>query len=159
MPIVSQRITGNSLQKSGRRRVSYEFIDHTGAVHCLHSLDVDAATDVDADLLARVAGIESGLSESEEQSFTGNPLTATFKHTNKRKVIRRLLVAAMRDENPKAILRLKPIINWVRANYTGVQIANYLNITIQQTQRLANRFDALVLVQTTLDADGSEIIE
>lgn len=159
MPIVNQKVTGNSLQVSGKRRVSYEYTDHVGGVHSLQSLTVEGDADINADMLARIPAIEDGLDESEMQSFNGDPLTATFNHTTKKKVIRRMLIEAMKDENPKVILKLKPVIDWIRANYTGVQIANYLNITIQQAQKLATRFDALVLIASTLNTDSVEVIE
>ena len=139
--------------------MSYELIDDVGAVYCLQAIDLDQSVDVDADLLERVVLFDEGLAESEELLFDGDPLTYSFRHTTKAKVIRRMLIRAMKDENPKAILRLKPVVDWVRATYTGAQIASYLNITINQAQKLAARFDALVAVQATLDGDTAEDFE
>lgn len=159
MPIISQKILANNLQVSGKRRVSYEYTTHTGGILNVLSVEVEGGADINADMLSRIPALEGGLIESETNIFNGDPLTTVFKYTTKKTVIRKMLIKAMQDENPKALLKLKPIIDWVRASYTGAQIANYLEITTQQAQKLATRFDALVLVQSTLDADTVEVIE
>ena len=156
--IVSQQIIEDSPQGANRRRIQYAFTDHLGVVHKQGYFMADDAFDANADILLRVARIEQGLDEQECNSFAGDPMTATFQHTNRRKVLRRLLIEAMRDENPKLLLALEPAIAWIRANYSGAQVANYLNITIPQAVKLSNRFDALVAIASTLGADLPEDI-
>lgn len=156
MAVVSQRVSQDVAQADGRRRVIYEYTDHLGALPTLGPMLVPSGFDTAADLVARIPSVEESQRVTEEAAFSGDASTASFNYTTKKRVIKKLLTEALRDDNPKHLLLMKPVIDWLRANYTGVQIATYLGITIAKASALAARYDAIVLIKASLDADVAE---
>lgn len=163
MAIVSSIILETSIQTDGRRWIREKHTDHLGFLHFAQYL-TNADSDINAIMLARIPFINSMLIENEEQKLISkfeeernDPTTYTFNFTTKQAFLRRLIRYIMNHKDVKLILAIKPLIDWLKANYTAAQIATYLGITIVVLGRINTRLDAIFSIATTLNADDSKI--
>ena len=144
--ITTSRTTSDSIQASGKRRVSFEFEDHNGDTYLLSGLDIDQVVDVDALRLSKHAEIENDLAEREvlkaiSDAIAGNNPDRTAEHQTQASFDRRFLGRSMQlDAQP--FYNCLPVYQRVltqgnnagqRAAYLGVPTADFNLIDTRYT--------------------------
>lgn len=128
-----------------RRRYTVVLTDNDGVQHerVLGPFKVDPADDgiVKAqEWLDSLAAEEANqVEEGDALSIIQNPKWTTGKDAAK-KAIRYM----MRENDPRIVIALEPLITHLRANYTGAQLITFLDITAEQGQKLNRRIDAIL---------------
>lgn len=148
MPITSSTVSEDLAKKGGKRLVLYRAVDHAGQHHMHHEF-IDGADNADAKMAAWVSDINRYLVEAELNDFldaarrgedvTAKPVTDVTREQAVRHVFRTLL----RSDNPRDVVRLLAIRDWLRANFTVAQIRTILGITSARLTALNARLDAL----------------
>jgi len=163
MAIISSIIAEDQAQKDGRRSIREIHTDHLGKQHSV-SYMAKAESDVNAVMIARLSQINAQLIEIEEQKYLSkfedelsNPLNYSFDFTTKKAFLKRLIRYIMKHKDVKTVLAIKPLIDWLKANYTATQIATYLGVTVAILLRINNRLDAIFAVSDTLIADDTMV--
>lgn len=155
-------ISGITAQADGRLSVVVDFTDKLGRVHRQTAL-LPKGTDVSVWSEGKIPNIEQGLIEREKaeklQEFldSGDWQSITFDFATKKQVALHIIKWAMRQENPNEVLKITPLMDWLKANYAVEQIANYLGISEVQVARVNSRFNALAGIKVALDADKTMI--
>jgi len=151
-------IIEDNLQADGRRRVTEQHIDAISRKHCV-SYMAEALTDVQAIMTARAPILEQTLIDNDTESSISrleageNPLTMEFDYCTAKQAARKMLLHAMRNKEPRLLLLLKSLVEYLKQTYTAVQIANYLDITVEQLTRIWARYNAIIDQETFLLAD------
>jgi hypothetical protein len=75
-----------------------------------------------------------------------------------------IIYKMMKERDPYLVIQHEALLNYIRANYTGTQVANLLDITIAQVQKMAGRIDAILSDTATVkdslavfDANSEEL--
>lgn len=172
MTIVSHYTQADTHTQKLRRYVRHFFVDHLGATHT-HGFSLLAATltDVDYDAIraALVAGVETGLAEAEYHNLISMiesgedvlPAILSPAHATSADLAKRVIRYMMRERDPRIVIALEPLITYLRANYTGAQLRNFLDLTVAQAQKMDARINAILdnkaAVFDAFDANGEEI--
>jgi hypothetical protein len=150
MPIVSSEVF--SLSPSGDRvNVVYRFTDHVAEIHDVTRL-VPNTTDHNAALIALTPVVNARIIRQEENNIEGrvesgeDPLIITSNpvHSTRKRLVKKLLFWMMREKNPFIVILLEPLIIDIRANFTSIQLQNFLDLTATQVTRLNNRINFIL---------------
>ena len=166
MSIVSHTVT-TSPQSATRMNAHYAFTDHVGGVHSVRKL-VSNTFDTEADALAMYDRVAEGLVSAEEQAIlgmveNGEDIQSTILnpvHSTTKELVKKAIRYMMRERNPYIVIALEPLINYLRANYTGAQLITFLDITSEQATKMNNRINAILdnkSAFTTFDSNAEEI--
>lgn len=159
MGIISSIIAADNIQKDGRRAIIELHTDHLGKKYQVF-YRASISADINAIMLARVPSIETNLAEAEEDKLIGdveaglNPLNIAPDYTTVQKAHRKMVRWVMRNKAHIAV-KLIPLVNWLKANYTAAQIATYLGVTTAIVLKINNRFTALEVLKPSLDTDDT----
>ena len=151
-------IIEDSLQADGRRHITEQHTDDHGRKH-LVNYPAEALTDVQAVMLARVPYLEQDLINNDTECSlsrleTGeNPLTMEFDYCTAKQAARKMILFAMKNKEPRLLLLLKPLVEHLKQTYTAAQIANYLEITVEQLTQVWTRYNAILAQEDFLLAD------
>ena len=169
MTIVSSEIVEDVKQAHDQRYVREKHIDHLGGEH-FHSYAVLVGADVYVIMLDRVSQIETMLINNEITNLIGMvesgelaPLDAEPAHpetdalaVRRRRFFRKLLRYVVNNRD-LMLARVVFYPAWYYLKFisglTVDQIAVYLNVTMDQLQRVNNRFQAIHDNLAFIDAD------
>jgi hypothetical protein len=161
--IVSSQIYHDLPQKDGRRSIAELHTDHLGKPYFVF-YRASALADVNTIMAARVPSIDASLIEAEENEIVGkvdnglNPLNITTSYTTVKNAHRKLIRYVMNNKARIAI-KLIPLVQWLRNNYTAAQIAAYLDVSITAVNIINNRFLALESLESNLNTDDALVGE
>jgi len=161
MPIVISEIFSDDIQRNDERIVYYLFTFHNGDKIKHGPCTLQAGDDAVAHMALIVLECEQRRADLEpikavRRIMNGeNPLTLAQSpaHTTTKKYVKALLRRAMRERKPDLLLKLEPLINYLRVTYTNTQLANFLDVTTNQLGRINTRYNDLIAIKTTLDVD------
>ena len=93
----------------------------------------------------------------------GNALTLTLnpKWSTSKRIAKKLIRWMMREKDPRIVIFLEPLIDYLQANYNATQMANFLDITVAQVLKVNSRVNAILSDVGTVKAqllvfDGEE---
>jgi len=158
------KIAEDSEQADGRRWITEEHIDHLGKVYKINYLAM-SDTDIVIILNNRVSVIEQWLIDNESKQaidrvISGeDSLTMIFDYCTKKQATRKMILYVMAEKDIKVFLLLKPLIEYLKVTYTNIQLANWLNITVDQVTRIWNRYNAIIAIESILNIDDSLVEE
>jgi len=163
----SETHADNHTQADGRRYVRFRFVDHLGGSHWSGPMLLDGAADYDAIRLSAVPRVESDLDEQEqgeacsrlENGEDALVVVNSAQHSTMKKLAKKIIRYAMRNRDVHLLIALEPLITYLRATYTGAQIANFLDVDLPTLSRIAQRYDDLIAVRTVIDADAGRVEE
>jgi len=119
----------------------------------------DATFDADAAVIqAGINALESKLSgeDSDQESLAedGEALSRALnpRWSTTKRIAKRLIRWMMRERDPRIVIMLEPLINYIQQNYNANQIANLLDISTQQVLRLNRRVNAILTDTGTVKA-------
>lgn len=150
MPVVTTFV--KSLSPSGNRvYVTYAFTDHVGVDHEVNRL-VSNTTDHPQALIDLTPIINTRMIENEVSGAPGrveageNPLVLVNNpvHSTTKRLAKELLFWMMREREPIIVIWLEPLILDIRANFTAVQMENFLDLTAAQVTKLNNRINNIL---------------
>jgi len=148
MPIVSSEIFEDQAQGDGRRHLRYKFVDHLGKEHITPTQIVLAEFDASAAMVTRVSSFDSSLEEREGFDIfdQSDPLTFALnpQHSTTPKILKIMVRRLMAERDPYLVIKMEPVIDYLRATYTAPQIATALNITTQQVTNMNSRINAIL---------------
>ena len=156
MTIVSSRIVEDAAQKDGRRYLRYGHTDHNSKEHVTHVRLVAAAfvADPDADAPRQATALdESERGEAISRVESGeDALTVvnSFDHSTQKELAKALIYEMVRRRDPYFVLLMEPLIEWIKANFTNVQIRNFLDITASQLTTLNTKYNAIIASKADL---------
>ena len=175
MTIISSEILEDRQQAHPQRYVWEKHTDHLAKEHFVFYA-AELGADVNANMTARVPQINQSLIDGEIGELTSkiesgelepldvepiHPETDTLS-IRKRTFFRRLLRYVVNNRDIKlARIVFYPIWYYLKfeSSYTAQQIADYLDITISQFQRINTRFQAIHDNLAFIDADDSYVGE
>lgn len=167
-------------QANGRRLVRYRVVleDNESDQHEFALPPKSVLGDFDAEAYKTTAGDNLLTSQlaTEDGSFASrfaaddNSLTWVLnpKWSTGKRIAKKLIRWMMRERDPRIVIWLEPLINYLDANYTPTQLANFLDITIPQLQKMDAKIQAIlnapavsasVKVQLAIADTNSEEIE
>jgi len=150
MPTVSQ--VTHSLSPSGARvYVTYRFTDHVGGTHDVNRY-VSNTTDHAQALLDLIPDINARMIEQEVDSAVSRVesgedpvvLVNNPDHSTTKRLTKALLYYMMRERDPLFVILLEPLILDIRANFTAVQMAAFLDLTAAQVTKLNGRINNIL---------------
>ena len=122
-------------------------------------LPSDDGTALASRILAnKEASEEAGIEGAEDPlSYTLNPRWSAVKP-----VAKYAIRWMMREKDPYIVLQLKPLLEYIQANYNATQVANLLDITPTQVSKMNARINTVLdaTVESALlsyDLNGEEI--
>lgn len=142
--------------KIGRRdlRLRYTVEDNNSASSDIDVLVVraSAATDANALLAARGAALIASLEDAEDQEAIAAAETAEDSlilmlnpaHSSSKRIAKALIYEMMDNRDPRFVIWLEPLIEYLRANYTPTQLSNFLDLSISKLQKMDARIDAIL---------------
>ena len=175
MTIVSSEILEDIKQAHDQRYVREKHTDHLGEEY-IFFYAIGVGIDINAIMASRVPIVETALIDNEIEELIErvrigeiavmdispvHPETDTLT-VRKRRFYRKLVRYITKTDSLKlARLIFYPIWYYLKfdSGYTSQQIANYLNVTITQLQKVDNRFQAIHDNLTFIDADDGYIEE
>ena len=136
MGIVSSSVLSDTAQVDGRRSIRLEWVAHTGETverGGLYPVGFDAAaalvSGVD-DALKALSGWEYDRVLSSIISGSSVPsVLASLEHSTTPSILKGLLLALMRTNDPRVVISLKPVALYVNSTYTDAQIRAALGIS------------------------------
>lgn len=150
--VVIDRDTGGE-----RRRVNYTItLEDNDAVQ--HEFKVGPVM-ADADFDANAYGVTRSTQMLEEQAEQedegtinlvyeqgGNALTLTLnpKWSTSKRIAKKLIRWMMREKDPRIVIFLEPLIDYLQANYNATQMATWLDITVAQVLKVNSRVNAIL---------------
>ena len=159
----------NREQENGKKKVVYEITltDDLGDDHLFtvgpKFISDDPGEDalVEADrLLATQSEDEAQAAEGAIEDGDGLERVLATKWNASKKIAKRLILFMMRERDPRLVVLLEPLIQYLRDNYTATQLANWLDITVPQVLRMNRRINAILSdtgnVKTLLAAFDAE---
>ena len=148
-------------QADGRRyvRVMFSCLDHDGGQQDVYKGPRLVAADFDVDtwMSSHEASVLEDLAQNEDQGILDvqsvlDPLD--YALNPKWSTTKRIVIAAfselMINRDPRFILYLEPLITYLKANYTGQQFANLLNITLAKLGRMNDRIKEVLETTGTM---------
>lgn len=147
-------------QAGGRRYVRYHFVceGHDASTKDIYIGPklVSADFDTDADITALGPIILARLAKAEESGITElnnviNPLTYALNPvwSSTKEIGKTAIYWMMRERDPRIVIYLEPLIEYIRTNYNSTQIANLLDLTVAQVLRMNRRINAILAVPST----------
>lgn len=153
--VISSQKIGDRPQKNGSRYVRYKFVceanDSSTQDVFIGPKLVPSDFDTDADIAALEPVILSRLAKEEgdtleDINFIEDPLPLILspKWGSTKYLASRILRWMMREKDPRIVIYLEPLIEYIQTNYNATQIANLLDMTTEQVIRLNNRVKAVL---------------
>ena len=141
----------------GRKRIVETFVDHLAEEHRYEYVTL-SPFDPALDLSVHEAQVATWLAHAETDALipqmgTLDFDTVTLDHTTKQAAIKRLLRWGMRQTDAEQALKILPMITWLKANYTGQTLADFLGIPLAKLQDVDDRYTALATIEATVIAD------
>jgi hypothetical protein len=137
------------------RRITYQItLEDNVGVQLTHMIGpivadpgFDAAVDAQSkatELLAQEMttedeGAQERVWDEDSLYITQNPRWSTD-----RRIAKKLIRWMMREQDPRIVIALEPLIDYIRANYTAAQIAAWLDLTIAQVLKMNRRINAVL---------------
>lgn len=155
MSIESSVIYDDKVQADGRRHIIEIHTDHVGVQHFYFYVGAND-TDATANMNVRVAVVEEGLDESEQEGAysrieggeTALDVANTPVHSTAKKITKKLiyaLVAIKNDENlTQMVILLEPLLDYLETNYTALQLRNFLDLTNVQLTKMQDKKNAIL---------------
>lgn len=148
-------------QEDGRRYVRYQFVlaDHDAFESDVYvgpklvSSDFDTTADMTAlgpILLDRAAQQE--IDAGQEMTQIANPLTYALnpKWSTSKAIAKEMIRWLMREQEPRIVIFLEPLIEYLRINYTAEQLQNFLDLSSTQLTKMNRRINAILTDTGTL---------
>lgn len=162
MSIVNQRLVQDPYEYHGQTILRLEFTDHLGEKHRFRRV---CSIDPNAFLLAHVPKVEALLSKDElrgvvkrvdngEDSLVValNPIHSTTKE-----IAKTLIYHMVKARDIGFVLKMEPLIEYIKANFTSNQMQNFLDVTAQQLTRMNIKYNSVISNKADLlAADFSE---
>lgn len=113
---------------------------------------VNEASAIAASVLEQLQ--EQEAAETEDQIMEVDVLNRSInpKWTTTKRIVKRLIRKMMREQDPRLVIILEPVIQYLKANYNANQIANFLDITTAQVLRMNRRINAILQDSGTVKA-------
>lgn len=164
--VISSDVVTDRAGKNGRRYIRVNFLveDHDGEQHLeiRRKASVGPEFDVDAwknaysgELLEQLAQAEEA--EGLDLTRVDNPLVYALNpkwSTTKRIAI--AMINWMMDKDTgrdiRSVIYLEPLILYIQENFTAQQVADLLDRTLDQVQRLNRRVNAVLIAVGTMKA-------
>lgn len=175
MSIILSEKTEDNTQANGQRRITFQFTFHTGEIMTRSFL---AASDYDdiAGLSAMVPIVEQHMIEtecrhlinvaenSEDDIFDAEPVhPETISLANRKKNLAKKALQYIANHRDIKLARRILYTTWYYLKYTSgwteQQIADYLDISLVQLQKINSRFQFIHDNLVGLDADDSYLEE
>lgn len=139
------------------RRVTYTIVlednEGTQTSHQVGPMTIGDSDDANAIGQQKADQLLSQKQEQEEVELPQehydesiNPLTFTLnaKFSSDKKIAKKLIRWMMRERDPRIVIWLEPLIQYLRDNFTARQIANFLDITTEQVIKLNQRVNTIL---------------
>lgn len=153
--ITASEVFRNRLLADGRRRIRYKY-----TVEDNQSVSEDyfqgpfhrpGDWDVDGNLAGYGTYLLERLKNAEDENVAdpelkGNSLTIAQnpRWSTEKRISKKLIRWMMMERDPRIVIWLEPLINYLDANYTPTQLANWLDITIPQLQKMDTKTKAIL---------------
>ena len=151
--IVSVTITHDS--GGSDRRLHYTIVlednDSVQSTHEIGPIAADAGFNAPAHANAKAQQLLTGAADDEDStvvervasedslSIALNPKWSTSKRISKR-----LIRWMMAERDPRIVVMLEPLLDYLKATYTANQMANWLDITVPQVLKMNRRINAVL---------------
>jgi len=94
---------------------------------------------LDGNADAEDSGVVERIETEDSLTLTLNPKWSTSK-----RIAKRLIRWMMRERDPRIVIALEPLLDYLAANYNANQLANWLGITTQQVLKMNRRINAIL---------------
>ena len=170
--ILSSDVFRNRLLADGRRRIRYRYVVEcndlsteeyiTPPFHRPGSWDVNGNLSLYADShLERKRNIEDN--KACDPEFNGNSLVITqnSKYSTQKRIAKKLIRWMMREKDIRIVLWLEPLITWIKVDsgYTNAQIRSFLDIDVDQLQKMNRRIKAILEDPDTIKSTKTLVAE
>jgi len=153
--VVSSTKISDRPQADGRRYVRVRFIvaDHDDAETevFIGPRLVASDFDVDAWMAAHGGDVLEQMARQEDEggkdfNTVANPQTYALnpKWSTTKRIAKTLVYWMMEEKDPRIVIYLEPLLDYIKANYNATQIANFLDITTAKVLRMNARIDAIL---------------
>lgn len=137
------------------RRLTFliTLLDNDGDQHVIRhgpvvadaSFDAAAAAQEIADRkLAEMASQEEAGAEEAIESGDALGRVTGAKWTESKRIARALILHMVRSRDPRIVVALEPLIQYLQASYTAVQMAEWLGLTVPQILKINRRVNAIL---------------
>jgi len=151
--IISVTITHDS--GGSDRRLHYSIVlednDNVQSTHEIGPIVADAGFDASAHANKKAQQLLTGAANDEDNQIierveSEDSLTITLnpKWSTSKRIAKKLIRYMMRERDPRIVVALEPLIDYLRANYNANQLANWLDITTQQVLKMNRRINAIL---------------
>lgn len=170
--IITSSIVLDRIQIDGSRYVRVKFVaeDHDGLTRevFVGPRLVSSDFDVSAWMTGFYDAVLARLAEEENEygvnvNAVENPLDYALypKWSTTKNIAKAMIYWMMSEKSVRSVIYLEPLIIYIRANYTAVQISSLLDITIAQVLKMNTRINAVLTDVGTIkdlleDYDGQE---
>ena len=148
MSIAISEVTSNRpYGHNGQRKVGVSHTDHLGVVHkrlpvIISSNFVDEA-EKQTYLSNAATAYENNLDNNEQTDSVNSVDIVDYilfpKHSTAKKIAKYLVRLIIREKDVVLVIKLKPFILYLNANFSDIQLINLLDITQTQLNRLRAR--------------------
>ena len=153
--ITSSEVFRNRLLADGRRRVRYRYTveDNDGGTeeYVIGPFHRPGGWDVAGNLSVYGSALLDNLEQAEDDGacdpeLRGDSLAIVQnpRYSTSKRIAKKLIRWMMRERDPRIVIWLEPLIVYLDANYTNVQLANFLDLTIPQLAKMKRRIDAIL---------------
>ena len=165
MAIVEQTVHYNRQKGPDQRKVYFKFTDDNGKDYIVGPRFRPLSYDPSTDLAAEAAKLEAELETNEAAEIHGiaenNALhnrSADYmtrllapELTTSKVIAKRLIRWMMRERDPRIVIALEPLIDYLRTNYTAQQLATFLDMTSEEVTRVNTRINRILDHQTDIE--------
>lgn len=158
MPVATSSIAEDRPLKDGRRLCLWRATDALGNHYMQHEY-LAAGDDAAARLAAWISAINAKIVRAEFNEFmdaarAGEDVTVrSVRDVTREQAVRYVFRMLLTSENPRDVVRLLALRDWLRANYTVTQIRATLGITSARLTALNARLDAIAPAKDMILAD------
>lgn len=94
----------------------------------------------------KLAGFIEQEASNVEAALESDALSAVTaaKWAEPKDVARALILHMIRERDPRIVVALEPLIQYLQANYTVTQMANWLGLTVAQILKINRRVNAIL---------------
>lgn len=103
-----------------------------------------------------VLGMVEGIDNGDDPL----PLIQSPEHSTSKQLAKKAIRHMMKMRDPFIVITLKPLINYLRANYTNAQLVSFLDLTTAQAIKMNNRINAVLdnkTIYETFDQNAEDI--
>lgn len=158
MAVITSTIAEDRPLKDGRRQTLWRATDSLGNHYMQHEY-LAANDDAAARLASWVSAINGKIVRAELNEFmdaarAGDDVTVRpVRDVTREQAVRYVFRMLLTSENPRDVVRLLALRDWLRASYTVAQIRATLGITSARLTALNARLDAIAPAKDMILAD------